>query len=74
LLSDLALSFFKRIISFSHIRGSSSAEKFRRGAGMAQTPVMVNTICKWTIRQESQSSTNPLFRPLLTPMCAYFDS
>lgn len=41
---------------------------------MAQTPVMVITICKWTVRQERQSSTNPLFRPLLTPMFACFDS
>ena len=41
---------------------------------MAQTPVMVITICKWTVRQDRQSSTNPLFRPLLTPMFACLDS
>lgn len=33
---------------------------------MTQTPVMVNTICKWRVRQEGQISTNPLLRPLLT--------
>ena len=35
---------------------------------------MVGTICKWRVRQEKQISTNPLLRPLLTPMCACFDS
>ena len=41
---------------------------------MTQTPVMVNTICKWRVRQEQHISTNPLLRPLLTPMRACFDS
>ena len=35
---------------------------------------MVGTICKWRVRQEIQISTNPLMRPLLTPMSACFDS
>ncbi|HBK17157.1 MAG TPA: hypothetical protein DDZ38_00865, partial [Gammaproteobacteria bacterium] len=47
---------------------------FRRDAVMAQTPVMVITICTWGVRQRRESSTNRLFRPLLTPMCACFDS
>ena len=40
---------------------------------MAQTPVMVNTICTWRVRQGTESSTNRMFRPLVTPVYAFTD-